>query len=189
MTTPDRSTFESDALGASLESSASAHELPPSVRAISVQSGKAYLFARRRRESGFSAQSHVLELAAGSILVLPENSEPSIQFRISGSSSTTARGLGRDARPGGRRLSHHRHTPHSHSPHGHSPHGHDPPSYTAEPSGCQCYFDTSSYDCACCSEGGCGCPIQHKGAWFRGRVERVHDLAPKLRTLALTHDV
>ena len=97
MTTPDRSTFESDALGASLEISASAHELPPSVRAISVQSGKAYLFARRRRESGFSAQSHVLELAAGSILVLPENSEPSIQFRISGSSSTTARGLGQDA--------------------------------------------------------------------------------------------
>ena len=97
MTTTDHPAFDSDALGAALEISASAHELPPSVRAITVQSGMVYLFARRRRETEFSAQSHVLEMAAGSILVLPEHSEPSIQFRISGAPSTVARGLGQDA--------------------------------------------------------------------------------------------
>ena len=97
MSTPDHSSFDSAGLGAALEVFASAHEFPASVRAISVQAGVVYVFARRRRESDYSAQSCILELPADSILVLPDRSDASIQFRIAGSSSTKARGLGQDA--------------------------------------------------------------------------------------------
>ena len=97
MNTPDHSSSDSASLGAALQISASAHEFPKSVRTITVQSGTLYMFARRRRETGYSAQSRILELPADSILVLPDSSDSSIQFRIAGSSSTRARGLGQDA--------------------------------------------------------------------------------------------
>jgi NHLM bacteriocin system ABC transporter ATP-binding protein len=97
MNTPDHSSSDSANLGAALEISSSAHEFPENVRAITVQSGTVYVFARRRQETDFSAQSCILELPADSILVLPDSSNSSIQFRIAGSSSTRARGLGQDA--------------------------------------------------------------------------------------------
>ena len=93
MSTPDHSSFDSAGLGAALEIFASAHEFPASVRAISVQAGVVYVFARRRRESDYSAQSCILELPADSILVLPDRSDASIQFRIAAAVATKRPGF------------------------------------------------------------------------------------------------
>ena len=53
--------------------------------------------------------------------------------------------------------------------------------YTKMTQGCQCYFDESRYDCACCNPGGCQCAADHPHQcvkcedWFMcGKSELCH---------------